>query len=64
MIDNATSSEVFIATKNQRKLADFKLYLDDTFTVLSPADMGIDMDVPEGVNSIEDNALAKARAGL
>jgi len=62
MIRNVMTGEIFIATKNQRKLADFQLYLGDTFTVLSPGDMGTDMDVPEGVNSIEDNVLAKARA--
>lgn len=54
--------EVFIATKNQRKLADFRLYLGDTYRILSPLDIDIKMDVPEGITSIEDNALAKARA--
>ena len=53
---------VLIATKNQRKLADFRLYLGDKYTILSPADTDVHMDVPEGINSIEDNALAKARA--
>lgn len=54
--------EIFIATKNQRKLADFCLYLGDMYKVLNPADTNVSMDVPEGINSIEDNALAKARA--
>ena len=33
MIRNVTTGEVFVATKNQRKLADFQLYLGDTYIV-------------------------------
>jgi XTP/dITP diphosphohydrolase len=53
---------IFIATKNQRKLADFHLYLGDSYTILSPEDVQVHMDVPEGIHPIEDNALAKAQA--
>ncbi|MGI0134076.1 MAG: non-canonical purine NTP pyrophosphatase [Candidatus Micrarchaeaceae archaeon] len=61
-MEYAVTPTIFVATKNQRKLADFRLYLGGKYNVLSPAEMNIDMNVPEGINSIEDNALAKARA--
>lgn len=53
---------IFIATGNTSKLQDFKLYLGDNFNIESPKSFNIKIDVPEGVNSIEDNAIAKARA--
>ena len=53
---------IFIATGNTSKLQDFKLYLGDNFNIESPKSLNIKIDVPEGVNSIEDNAIAKARA--
>ena len=53
---------IFIATGNTSKLQDFKLYLGDNFNIESPKSLNIKIDVSEGVNSIEDNAIAKARA--
>jgi XTP/dITP diphosphohydrolase len=62
-VSNGTdSNELFIATKNQSKLADYKLYLGNTHNISNPNDVDITLDVPEGIDSIEENALAKARA--
>ena len=55
-------AELLIATSNQAKLADFKLYLSDDYTVLGIDDIGIKLKIPEGIDSIEDNAIAKTRA--
>jgi Ham1 family protein len=61
-IDGASKTKLLIATSNQAKLADFKLYLNDDYTVLGIDDIGIKLKIPEGIDSIEDNAIAKARA--
>lgn len=61
-IDGASKTKLLIATGNRAKLADFKLYLSDDYTVLSIDDIGIKLEIPEGIDSIEDNAIAKARA--
>lgn len=56
--------EIFIATGNAAKLADYRLYLGDKFTMSSTKDLPKDdrLEIPEGVDSVEDNAIAKARA--
>lgn len=51
---------IFIATGNNSKIQDFKLYLGDEFNLESPKTFNIKINVPEGINSIEDNAIAKA----
>lgn len=61
-IDGASKTKLLIATGNRAKLADFKLYLSDDYTVLGIDDIGIKLKIPEGIDSIEDNAIAKARA--
>lgn len=61
-IDGASKTKLLIATSNRAKLADFKLYLSDDYTVLGIDDIGIKLKIPEGIDSIEDNAIAKARA--
>lgn len=53
---------IFIATGNNSKIQDFKLYLGDEFNLKSPKTFNIKINVPEGINSIEYNAIAKARA--
>ena len=53
---------IFIATGNTSKLQDFELYLGDNFNIESPKSLNIKINVPEGISSIEDNAIAKARA--
>lgn len=53
---------IFIATSNNSKLQDFKLYLGDEYNLESPKSLNIKINIPEGIDSIEDNAIAKARA--
>ena len=54
-------AELLIATSNQAKLADFKLYLSDDYTVLGIDDIGIKLKIPEGIDSIEDNKEDRVR---
>lgn len=56
------SKEVFVATGNMSKLSDYKLYLGDEYKLTSPKSANIKIEIPEGIDSIEDNAIAKARA--
>lgn len=62
LVSQVDKTKLFMATGNKSKLADFKLYLGDKYDIVSPADIGIKLDIPEGIDSIEDNAIAKARA--
>lgn len=63
-IKNLTESPcVCLATKNKSKAKDFKLYIDEKYTVKTPEDFPhIHIDIAEGIESIAENALAKARA--
>ncbi|MDR3125598.1 MAG: hypothetical protein LBU20_00785, partial [Candidatus Nomurabacteria bacterium] len=62
MVANFSSTGLFIATGNDSKFDDFQIYLGDEYRLESPKTEKIKIDVPEGIDSIEDNAIAKARA--
>lgn len=62
LISPAAKTELFVATGNSAKLADYRIYLGDKFRLSSAKDLPEKLDVPEGADSVEDNALAKARA--
>lgn len=62
LISSVDSKEIFIATGNEAKLDDFRIYLGDEYELASPRTENINIDIPEGIDSIEDNAIAKARA--
>ena len=49
-IDGASKTKLLIATGNRAKLADFKLYLNDDYTVLGIDDIGIKLKIPEGID--------------
>lgn len=53
---------ILVATNNQSKFSDFSLYLGEKYQLESPTSLGVKIHVPEGIESIEDNAIAKARA--
>ena len=55
-------SNVFVATGNESKFDDYRIYLGDRYTLKSPKTEHIKIDIPEGIDLIEDNAIAKARA--
>ncbi len=57
------SIDIFLATKNTAKIADFKLYLGNRFSVKSMADFnGLNVSVTEGIDSLPQNAVMKAAA--
>jgi XTP/dITP diphosphohydrolase len=54
--------EIVIATSNDSKYADYLLYLGDNNKLVQGSTLPYKIDIPEGTNSVEDNAIAKARA--
>src|SRR5947209_19910233 len=57
------SISVLIASNNAHKVAEFRRMLGASrYRVLSPADLGIDLDVPETGRTFAENARRKAEA--
>lgn len=57
--------ELLYATNNPGKVIEIsKLLKHHGIKVVSPKDLGIDLDVPEEGNSLEENATSKAKAYL
>lgn len=52
---------LIFATNNQHKLEEVKLILSKDFEVLGLADINCTTDIPETGNTLEENALLKAR---
>lgn len=52
---------ILLATKNPGKIADYKLYLGDGFIIKTIKDYPYQIDIPEGLISTKENAIAKAR---
>ncbi len=54
--------EILYATTNPGKLGEVKKYLGSEITVVSPRERGLDIEVDETADTLEENALLKARA--
>jgi XTP/dITP diphosphohydrolase len=58
--------KILLATNNKHKLEEIKLIFDieigDTIQLLTPADLNLELDVPENENTLEGNAYLKAKA--
>ena len=53
--------KIVFATNNAHKLSEIQAILGDKIKVLSLKDIGCDVDIPENGNTLEENALIKAR---
>ncbi|MCI9285827.1 MAG: non-canonical purine NTP diphosphatase [Muribaculaceae bacterium] len=53
--------EIVFATNNQHKLSEMRAIIGDRFTVRSLAEIGCHEDIPETADTLEGNALMKAR---
>ena len=53
--------KIVFATNNQHKLSEIRSILGDSIEVLSPKDIGCDVDIPETGTTLEENALQKAQ---
>ena len=52
---------IVFATNNKHKLAEVKHILGDKYNIITPRQCGITEDIPEEEDTLEGNALAKAR---
>lgn len=53
--------ELVFATNNKHKIREITDLLDDNFRILGLADLNITEDIPEEADTLEENALFKAR---
>jgi len=52
---------LIFATNNQHKIDEVKVALPDNFKIITLKEAGIDIDIPEPHDSLEENAAEKAR---
>jgi len=53
--------KLVFATNNKHKLKEISALLGNKIELLSLSDLNIDCEIPENYNTLEDNAMAKAR---
>lgn len=53
--------KIIFATNNAHKLAEVSALLGESYTLVTPRDCGITEDIPETAETLEGNALQKAR---
>ena len=58
----AKHSKILIGSNNPHKVADWRSFINDEFEVVAAKDLGLKLDVVEGMTSVKENSLAKAKA--
>lgn len=53
--------QLIFSTNNQHKLSEVKAILEKGYKILGLSEIGIDTDIPETGDTLEENALIKAR---
>lgn len=53
--------KIIFATNNQHKVDEIRSALPENFSIISLKEAGIDIDIPEPHNTLQDNAAEKAR---
>lgn len=53
--------DIIIASNNEHKIKEINEILDSSFSLISMAEAGINEDIPENEDTLEGNALQKAR---
>lgn len=53
--------KIIFATNNKHKLEEAQAILGDRFTLVTPAELGIHEEIPETSDTLEGNAMQKAR---
>ena len=57
----AETKKIVFATNNAHKLEEIRRIVGDSLAVLSLSDIGCNVDIPENEETLEGNAMAKAR---
>ena len=60
IINNAFMLQLIFATNNKNKAAEINATLENAFRIITLKEAGIDIDIPEPFNTIEENATEKA----
>ena len=60
IISEYNKNKIFLASNNESKIKDYKLYLGDEYEVLTPKDYNYNIEITEGLTSTKENAIAKA----
>ena len=53
--------KLIFATNNQHKIDEVRVVIGDKFQLLTLKDAGIDIDIPEPHDTLEENAAEKSR---
>ena len=53
-------NKIIFATNNENKVSEVKVILNEKFQILSLKEAGIDIDIPEPYDTLEENAREKA----
>ena len=61
ILSNAMEKKLVFATNNQHKLQELRQIAGEGYEILSLADIGCHDDIPETADTLEGNALMKAR---
>lgn len=62
ILPSVRQKRLLIGSNNPNKIADWKSYVNGEFEIVCPNDLGLKMDVLEGMTSVKENSLAKAKA--
>jgi XTP/dITP diphosphohydrolase len=54
-------NNIIFATQNAHKINEVQSLLSNSYTIISPAQLGFDGEIPENESTLEGNALQKAR---
>lgn len=60
-MEQTPKPELLFATRNSGKVAEIRNLIGDRYAILSLDDIGLSDEIPETADTIEDNALIKAR---
>ena len=52
---------LIFATNNENKVVEIRSLLDESFKILSLSESGINIDIPEPFDTLEENAIEKSR---
>jgi len=56
----SSMNKIIFATNNENKVSEVKVILNDKFQILSLKEAGIEIDIPEPYDTLEENATEKA----
>ncbi|HET8670686.1 MAG TPA: non-canonical purine NTP pyrophosphatase [Candidatus Saccharimonadales bacterium] len=62
ILPSSNQRRILIGSNNPNKIADWKSYVNGEFEIVSPDDLGLKLEVVEGMTSVKENSLAKAKA--